>query len=148
VPSWIVAMLLACALLSTLVVAAAGDDPKLPAIPSRAYSLDASEVLPNLVTIRDLERTRAGTPAFSLMAAFQAVQFKDISRLRSLIVAEHRSSSAAARVADAVRVLGPALGRPVVAGTRREGDLADVRVVVLAYPGAARNPTQAQTYTV
>lgn len=141
-------MLLVCALLSSLVIAATGDDPEVPAGPSRSYNLDAAGVLPNLVTVKDVLTTPEDSPARSILRAFQATQFKDVSGLRSLISHKRLQRTPGPVLAKAVQSLGPALGRPVVMSTRTNADRAIARIVVLSYLGRARRPAQARTYTI
>jgi hypothetical protein len=144
----VVFLFLACALLTAVALESLGDDPALPRAPKGGYTLDRAAVLPNLVTMADIERTPPDSPERTVLSAYQAIQYVDLEGLRDLIDPAVLARTDAEALAKDVRLVGSTLGKPDVANTRAAGSELRARIVVTAYAPGATKPLFATTETL
>jgi hypothetical protein len=80
----------------------------------------------------------APTPVAAVASWFAAVHLGDVADVVGLTTARAQLSVGRAKLAAAVRTVGPALGRPSIIQVERHGSRASVRLLVLGYvlPGA------------
>jgi hypothetical protein len=108
--------------------------------PSRTAPKDSPPA--TLITDADVEATPQGSPERTVFEFFQAVQFQDIEAIRPLATREARRELGGPGLAAAVTVVGPAIGKPQLFDTRRTGDRATVRLLVLGFaPGRDKPAT-------
>ena len=101
----------------------------------------------NIITDADVSATRRGSPERVLFEFFQAVQFQDIEAIRPLVTRSSRQALGPGRLAKALSVVGPAVGKPHVFEVRRTGDRATVRLLLQGFAAGRDNPVSSQPFT-
>jgi hypothetical protein len=131
---WTVVTVAAGLATSLIVLSCGGAHATAPITPPPAIGPAA-----NLVTVGDVSRTPRGSPQRMVLIWAQAIQFSDPRTVMQTYLPDEVAKVGAARIARAVRRIGPSLGRPqfvqtTLFGARR----ARVRAFLVSYDSTRR----------
>jgi hypothetical protein len=129
-----------CALLSFVAVACGGSSSHGPT----TATTRATGAYPNLVLPDEVAKVPADSPMHTVLAWFEAIQFRDVARVQALTAGSGVIHLSMTDLARAVKQVGPALPRPQFVASRISGSTAYVYVLLINYaPGSAQRASSA-----
>jgi hypothetical protein len=124
---------LACLVASLVVVSCASDDNEPSTQAATTSDSRPGATHPNVVTDQEIERYPRDSPQRALLDWFQAVQFRDEAGVRQSTTEREVRRVSAETLDNAVRLIGPALGKPRIESTRERGSEAAIRLFIQSF---------------
>ena len=125
---------------ASVVVVSCGTDADKSSAETQTSTVDRpGATYPNVVTEEEIGHYPEGSPQRAVLDWFQSVQFRDEAGVRANTTSQEVERVSRGTLDAAVRLIGPALGKPRIVSTRSRGDEAAIRLFVQSFvPGRVK----------